>query len=179
MGKFISRKQKAPTDFKKKTAKVGKQIKRENVTKISVKSKVIYVPNQSDEKFTGSIQAVLDKQVQFLHHHAPKTREFAVQKLIDMISKSQVDESLVPILINAVVGLLHDETSEVRAVVLKLFIAICIEFPNKSIFAGSVNLVATYACSSLTSLQKVFLVAEILSTSMLFNLRYRILEKMH
>ena len=41
-------------DFTKKRVKVGRKVKRENVTKISVKSKVIQMPNQTIQRVASN-----------------------------------------------------------------------------------------------------------------------------
>lgn len=154
MGKIIKKPPKTPADFKAKRMKVGKQLQPQNVTKISVKSKVIYVPNQTTEKNLGNFHAILDKQIQFLHHHAAKTRVMALEKISDMVLQHQIIESYIPVLITSVMDVLQDEDSDVRTAVLDLFTAICRRY-HPDVFAACSSILVTYMCSGLTILTKV------------------------
>ena len=155
MGKVIPKKaKKAPLgDFKKKTIKVGKVVKKENETKISVKSKVIYVPTQASNADSDNFQSILEKQIQLLHHHTAKSRQSVVEKINDMVVKNQVTEAYAPMLIIAVIEVLHDDDGPVRNAVLSLFSSLCIRFPLNVFVACSSN-ISTYVCSGLTIISK-------------------------
>jgi hypothetical protein len=150
----IVTKTKSNIDFKKKTVKVGKKLKPQNETKISVKSKAIYIANHGEEKVNLSFQAQLEKQLQFLTHHAAKTREVAIENVAQMVAKGQVLDTYVPILITSVMDVLQDEEPKVRTAILALFATLCTIF-SRDVFAACSGIIVTYVCSGLTSLNKV------------------------
>lgn len=150
----IVTKAKGTIDFKKKTVKVGKKLKPANETKISVKSKTIYIANHGEEKGSLSFQSQLEKQLQFLTHHASKTREVAIENISQMVEKGQVLDTYVPILITSVMDVLQDEEPKVRSAILALFSTLCVMF-SRDVFAACSGIIVTYVCSGLTSLNKV------------------------
>jgi len=152
--KIVTKKAKGSVDFKKQTVKVGKKLKPQNETKISVKSKTIYIANHGEEKANVSYQSQLEKQLQFLTHHAAKTREVAIENISQMVEKGQVLDTYVPILITAVMDVLQDEEPKVRSAILALFTTLCGVFSH-DVFAACSGIIVTYVCSGLTSLNKV------------------------
>jgi hypothetical protein len=89
-------KPKRVNDFKKKTAKVGKHVKRSNTTTISVSSKRIAMPTQHLSSAQQEDEHTkLTKIASQIHHHNSTNRTAAINELKQiLLSSKQVDSHI-------------------------------------------------------------------------------------
>lgn len=151
-----SKPKKPVADFKKKKRKVGKEVKRSNVTNISVKSKKINMPLQNDltAKENLSEREDLLRLLKSCHHYSAPTRISSLDQLKQFVTNCQSTESYVTLIVPSLMELLYDEDSDVRKALFSVIV-----FTFKSFRSGSFGAVAsvsvTYICSGLTSIHKV------------------------
>lgn len=143
-------------DFKKKKKKVGKEVKRSNVTSVKVKSRKINMPVQND---ITSIETVSDRGdlnqiLKGCHHYSPSTRISNLEELKRFVTSNRKSESYVAYIIPSLLELLYDEDRDVRKAVLAASIVIFKTFRSTAFSAVS-SISVTYICSGLTSIHKV------------------------
>jgi hypothetical protein len=143
-------------DFTKKKAKVGRKVKRGNVTEIKVASKRINIPlqNQITAKGPQDEQETLDMILKQLQHYSAASRRGALDDLKDFVSTSVHIESFIALMFAPSMEVLFDEDRDTRADLLSLLTSILNRFPS-SVFQSVLGVTITYICSGLTSLHKV------------------------
>eukprot|EP01038_Epipyxis_sp_PR26KG_P008965 gene8965-12093_t len=173
MGKIRSKdtKPKIQKDFQKKTVKVGRQVKRNNITQeIKINTKRIIIPLQN--QITTSEHSKIDTDNQHLmnilkqlKHYSMPNRLMAIKNLKDFLSQSHSNSSnhlnltssthvsKLPMIMPDVMELLHDDEKEIRGAVVELFNVIFKLYKSESILSV-VQVIVTYMCSGLTSIHK-------------------------
>lgn len=148
-------KPKLQKDFKKKKAKVGRKIARDNVTKIDVKTRRINMPLQASITL-GNPQTEreqLNKLFKLLNHYNAHNRIQALTDIRNILTSSRVADSYATLVIPKVMERLFDEEKETRDVLVSMMKYMCTQFPSKSLEASAVMLV-NYICSGLTTLTR-------------------------
>jgi Rix1 complex component involved in 60S ribosome maturation len=143
------------SDFKKKTAKVGRKVKGGNVTKIEVTSKRIQIPLQSQITAVKpeNEQENLGLLLKTLQHYSGPARTTALEDLKDLLSTSPSTESYISLIFPSALELLFDDERETRKALIVLLKSLLGRFPSQS-FVSIVPVTITYVCSGLTSLNK-------------------------
>ncbi len=146
----------APKDFKRKTAKVGKKVNRDNVTKIVVATKHIHIPLQNAmlDQAPGDERSNLEKLYKQLKHYSAPARLQAMQQLTQLVSNSKHTESYISILVPKALELLFDEDGDTRKALLTLMTEVVPKYSSDS-FASIISIAVTYICSGLTSLNRL------------------------
>jgi hypothetical protein len=110
------------SDFKKKTAKVGRKVKGGNVTKIEVTSKRIQIPLQSQITATKpeNEQENLELLLKTLQHYSGPARTTALEDLKDLLSTSPSTESYISLIFPSALELLFDDERETRKALIVL-----------------------------------------------------------
>lgn len=144
-------------DFKKKKIKVGRKVKKNNITKIKIQSKNINMPSQNIDKsiVDHDEQITLEKFKKHLSHHSPHVRQSALTS-IKVILKSGSNnhiQSYIAIIFPPMMELLFDVEKSVRQTLLEVMSDLFHYFPLNS-FTSIDSVVATYLCSGLTNLVK-------------------------
>jgi flagellar motor switch protein FliG len=83
-------------DFRRKVIKVGRKIKKNNVTKISVTSKKLNVPLQANVTSvinTADENAVLESILKQLYHYSESNRTNALKAVGQFLAESKKPES--------------------------------------------------------------------------------------
>jgi hypothetical protein len=143
-------------DFAKKKSKVGRKVKRENVTQIKINSKSIHIPLQN-EITTDSAKDDKDILNQILHqlHHYSSTNKIMALHDLRMFMNSKVGaESYTSLVLPEAMELLFDDDREIRAALLQLLSIVIKLFQPQSLIAV-LSVTMTYICSGITSLNKV------------------------
>ena len=150
-------KPKTLNDFAKKKVKVGRKVKRANVTEIKVKSRRIVVPlqNQGVLEDGESSRDAINRVIKQLHHYAESTRLNALNKVKDMLNSTVEFDSFVTLMLPEVVELLFNDEKEPRNVVTEVFSLMLGKYPS-DVFLPVISVAITYICSGLTHLHKVF-----------------------
>jgi hypothetical protein len=143
-------------DFKKKKAKVGKTLKKENVTKIDIKSKKIFLSSQSSiMQGTLTPNQYLDKQLQLLHHQTASSRKAALDTIGEItLNHTPIVEARFSIILPMILELLLDEESSVRTATLQLVTNFCGRILHDS-FAVCSSIIVVYIHAGLTNLIRV------------------------
>jgi len=148
-------------DFTKKKRKVGKIVKRSNVTKIVVKSKQIRIPAQSSVNDSVlSEKAQLDKLLRNIQHYSANVKISALEEFkpyFQNLNKksSSVSSSYVALLMPSLLELLYDEDMDTRKALKSAIVNVLKSCASVTLLPIA-TLVVTYVCSGLTSLHKVF-----------------------
>lgn len=148
-------KAKIQKDFNKVKAKVGKKVKRSNVTAIKIESKRIVIPLQSlnveksmDEKIN------LDKIIKQLSHYSVNNRAIALNDLKIIMENSIYAESYIAIIISKTMELMFDEDTNIRKSCTEVLTIIFTKF-NSSCFEAVASMIISYICSGLTNISKL------------------------
>jgi hypothetical protein len=143
------------SDFKKKTAKVGRKVKSSNVTKIEVASKRIQIPLQSQitAQKPENEQENLGILLKTLQHYNGPARTSALEDLKELLAVSLSTESYISLIFPSALELLFDDERDTRKALLNLLTALLTAYPSRS-FRSIVPVSITYICSGLTSLNK-------------------------
>ena len=146
---------KSSADFKKKTAKVGKKVKRGIVTEIKVQSKHIHIPLQSQitAASPSDERGTLEKFYKQLNHYSGSVRVQALTQLGQFVQESPNAESFITLIVPKSLELLFDVDSDTRKGLLALMGIILPNFKSKT-FSPIISIIITYTCSGLTSLDK-------------------------
>lgn len=164
-------KPKKVNDFKKKSAKVGKRVKRSNTTSISVTSKKINMPLQGGmlSKDSEDDHLKLAKLSSQLHHYNSANRTVAVNELKQILMNSQSSERYIgndclysdisvyiytALVLPSALELLFDEDKHTRSSLLDL-VSSLVQQCSISSFMSISSIITVYCCSGLTSLNKV------------------------
>jgi hypothetical protein len=144
-------------DFAKKKSKIGRKVKRANVTEIKVKSKRINVPLQNqgvlEDGETG--REAVDKVIRQLHHYSESTRLYALSRVKTLLQANLVIESFVTLVFPEVIELLFNVEKEPRTAVIEVLVLMFAKYPTDA-FLPVINVAITYICSGLTNLHKVY-----------------------
>ena len=143
------------SDFKKKTAKVGRKVKGGNVTKIEVTSKRIQIPLQSQITAVKpeSEQENLGLLLKTLQHYNGPARTTALEDLKELLTNSPSTESYISLIFPPALELLFDEERDTRKALINLLISLLNRYSSQT-FVSIVPVTITYICSGLTSLNK-------------------------
>lgn len=143
------------SDFKKKTAKVGRKVKGGNVTKIEVTSKRIQIPLQSQITAIKpeSEQENLGLLLKTLQHYNGPARTTALEDLKELLANSPYTESYISLIFPPALELLFDEERDTRKALINLLISLLNRYSSQT-FVSIVPVTITYICSGLTSLNK-------------------------
>ena len=143
------------SDFKKKTAKVGRKVKGGNVTKIEVTSKRIQIPLQSQITAAKpeNEQENLGLLLKTLQHYSGPARTSALEELKELLANSPSTESYLSLIFPPALELLFDDERDTRKALLSLLTTLLARFPSHT-FVSIVPVTITYICSGLTSLNK-------------------------
>lgn len=149
-------KPKTLNDFAKKKVKVGRKVKRANVTEIKVKSRRIVVPlqNQGVLEDGESSRDAINRVIKQLHHYAESTRLNALNKVKDMLNSTVPFDSFVTLILPEVIELLFNDEKEPRNVVTEVVALMLGKYPG-DVFLPVISVTITYICSGLTHLHKV------------------------
>eukprot|EP00605_Chrysophyceae_sp_TOSAG23-4_P001417 GSChrysophyteH1.ASY1.ANO1.1543.1 assembled CDS len=144
---------KGPKDFKRKTAKVGRKVKRANVTEIKIAAKHIHIPLQASMGLVSKHdeRSTLTKLYKQLQHYSAPTRLQALNAIAKIVATSEHTESYISILVPKSLELLFDNDADTRKALLILMSDI-IRRHQTGAFASTFSVVVTYICSGLTSL---------------------------
>lgn len=142
-------------DFSKKKTKVGRKVKRANVTEIKVKSRRIVVPlqNQGISEDGESNREAINRVIKQLHHYSESTRLNALNRVKDMLNTKISEESFVTLVLPEVIELLFNDEKETRSVVTEVISSMFAKFPSDA-FLPVLSVTVTYICSGLTNLHK-------------------------
>lgn len=142
-------------DFKKTKLKVGKTIKRSNVTKFSLTSKRINVPVQNTitAKDITTHKEVLDKISRKLNHFSSNVKIAAFDECSSFFRTAKDPGNHIPLILPSVLEILYDEDKESRNALLN-FMNLLIKLCETSSFQAITPTLVTYICSGLTSLHK-------------------------
>ena len=143
------------SDFKKKTAKVGRKVQSSNTTKIEVTSKRIQIPLQSQITATKpeNEQENLTLLLKTLQHYNGPARTTALEDLKELLSLSDHTESYISLIFPPALELLFDDERDTRKALITLLTSLLSRYPSHS-FISIVPVTITYICSGLTSLNK-------------------------
>lgn len=142
-------------DFTKKKVKVGRKVKRANLTEIKVKSRRIVVPLQNQGAEDGETgRETINRVIKQLHHYSEATRLNALHRVKDMLNTGSTIESFVTLVLPEVVELLFNEEKETRSVVTDVVSLMFTKYPADA-FLSVISVTVTYICSGLTNLHKV------------------------
>ena len=143
------------SDFKKKTAKVGRKVKGGNVTKIEVTSKRIQIPLQSQITAAKpeNEQENLRVLLKTLQHYSGPARTTALEDLKELLANSPSTESYISLIFPPALELLFDDERDTRKALVTLLTSLLTRFSSQS-FLSIVPVTITYICSGLTSLNK-------------------------
>ena len=143
------------SDFKKKTAKVGRKVKGGNVTKIEVTSKRIQIPLQSQITAVKpeNEQENLALLLKTLQHYSGPARTSALEDLKELLAASPSTESYLSLIFPPALELLFDDERDTRKALISLLTDLLKRYPSNS-FLSIVPVTITYICSGLTSLNK-------------------------
>ena len=143
------------SDFKKKTAKVGRKVKGGNVTKIEVTSKRIQIPLQSQITAAKpeNEQENLRILLKTLQHYSGPARTTALEDLKELLANSPSTESYISLIFPPALELLFDDERDTRKALVTLLTSLLTRFSSQS-FISIVPVTITYICSGLTSLNK-------------------------
>ena len=143
------------SDFKKKTAKVGRKVKGGNVTKIEVTSKRIQIPLQSQITAAKpeNEQENLRVLLKTLQHYSGPARTTALEDLKELLASSPSTESYISLIFPPALELLFDDERDTRKALVTLLTSLLTRFSSQS-FLSIVPVTITYICSGLTSLNK-------------------------
>jgi hypothetical protein len=143
------------SDFKKKTAKVGRKVKGGNVTKIEVSSKRIQIPLQSQITAAKpeNEQENLRILLKTLQHYSGPARTTALEDLKELLANSPSTESYISLIFPPALELLFDDERDTRKALVTLLTSLLTRFSSQS-FISIVPVTITYICSGLTSLNK-------------------------
>ena len=162
MGKVRAKNVKAKegTDFAKKKVKVGRKVKRANITEIKVKSKFIHVPIQNQVSFNDieDTRVAVSLLIKQLHHYSESTRTSALHKLKDILNTNSVElleSSFISLVLPEVIELIFNAEKDVRTVVIEV-LSIMLSKYNSDDFLSVISVLITYICSGLTHLHKVY-----------------------
>lgn len=142
-------------DFSKKKVKVGRKVKRANVTEIKVKSRRIVVPlqNQGVSEDGESNRESINRLIKQLHHYSESTRLNALNRVKEMLHNKISEESFVTLVLPEVIELLFNDEKETRNVVTEVVILMMAKFPVDA-FLPVISVTVTYLCSGLTNIHK-------------------------
>ena len=166
-------------DFQRKKVKVGKTVKRSNVTEIKVKARRIDMPTLD----IGSLSSLgprelLSRLLNQLSHHASHTRTHAILYLKDFFSDIQISSSYVTMALPSILEVLFDSSSEVRKSLLILLSVILHSFESE-ILRSITDIIVTYMCSGLTSLNGEIRSDTLLALSMFTSQHAELLQNHH
>ena len=166
-------------DFQRKKVKVGKTVKRSNVTEIKVKARRIDMPTLD----IGSLSSLgprelLSRLLKQLSHHASHTRTHAILYLKDFFSDIQISSSYVTMALPSILEVLFDSSSEVRKSLLILLSVILHSFESE-ILRSITDIIVTYMCSGLTSLNGEIRSDTLLALSMFTSQHAELLQNHH
>lgn len=154
-GKSVKVPKSIDLDFKKKKVKVGRKVKRANVTKIKVQSKNIHMPLQNVDKsiLERDEHVTLEKLKKHLSHHSPHARQSALIGIKVALKAALNAQSYTAIIFPPMMELLFDEEKSVRQTLLEVMSDLFSLFPT-STFTTINSILGTYLCSGLTNLVK-------------------------
>lgn len=145
-------------DFKRKRTKVGRKVKKNNVTTIKVQSKRINIPLQSNLDGSHSQKDVFARILRQFSHHSSQTRVAALEDLKSFLKSVAHPESYIALFFPSAMELLFDDERETRKALLVILSSVLGRFSSRC-FASISSLIITYLCSGLTSLHKVSSIA--------------------
>lgn len=143
-------------DFVKKTIKVGKKIKRNEVTKLDIKSKRIVVPLQSNVtsvQDTENERAMITMLSRQLHHYNGSSKRAAIDNLKNILLRSNHTESYIALIVPTMLELIFDIEKDTRKDVIQLITALFRRYSSNS-FAAITSVLLTYIRSGLTSMSR-------------------------
>jgi len=148
-------KAKIQKDFKKVKAKVGKKVKRGNVTAIKIESKRIIIPLQSlnVEKSTDE-KINLDKIIKQLGHYSINNRAAALNDLKIIMENSIHAASYIAMVIAKTMELMFDEDNNIRKLCTDVLTIIFTKF-NSTRFEAVASIIISYICSGLTNISRL------------------------
>ncbi|KAJ1437177.1 hypothetical protein B484DRAFT_416676 [Ochromonadaceae sp. CCMP2298] len=143
------------SDFSKTKSRVGRKVKRANVTEIKVKSKSINVPLQNiiSPETRESHKEQVVQIVRQLHHYSENIRLAALARAKDLLHAGISAELFVSQVMPEVVELLFNAEKETRTAVLQALELMFSTF-KASDFQSVTSVIVTYICSGLTNLHK-------------------------
>ena len=127
MGKVRSQdvKAKKQGDFSQKRVKVGRKVKRDNVTKITVKSKSVYIPTQIlDDSERGSEHDRVKLMLRQLHHYSGPNRVRALDELKKFLVGSNDYNKWIALVFPEIIELIFDEEKDTRVAVISVITTI-------------------------------------------------------
>jgi hypothetical protein len=144
-------------DFKKKSATVGRKVKRSNVTEIKVQSRRINMPQQlstsSLAKEDGEIEDI-KIVIRQLHHHNDHTRIGALEKMKRQLSDVDLARRQITLVLPEALELLFHEDRDTREALINLS-SFLSETVSSEYFESIIAVMVTYLCSGLTNVHKV------------------------
>lgn len=163
---------KPPPDFKRKKVKVGRKVKRENVTKISLSAKKVHVPLQQLDasRSLESEDARVSQISKQLHHFSSTNRVGALHELRQIFGRGLYTVKHIgnnflafytmlihlAIVLPSAMELLFDVEKDTRQA-LKDLVAYLVQYFDTPSFMSIRNIIVTYCCSGLTHLDKVII----------------------
>ena len=161
MGKVRAKnvKTKEGSDFAKKKVKVGRKVKRANLTEIKVKSKHIHVPLQNQVSFADieDVRVAVTLVIKQLHHYSESTRTSALHKLKDIVNTNPIElleSSFITLVLPEVIELIFNVEKDVRVLVVDVLSIMLVKYKSED-FLAVISVLITYICSGLTHLHKV------------------------
>ena len=143
-------------DFEKKKIKVGKTIKKANVTKITMQSKKINIPTQSHitTNTQESEKDTIDKLLRQFHHYNSSMKVNALEECKNFLANMKDISPYIAIIVPTAMELLYDEDQNCREALLS-FMNFVLKSCKSISFQSIISVIITYTCSGLTSLGKV------------------------
>lgn len=145
-------------DFVKKKVKLGRKVKRANVTEIKVKSSRIILPNQSQMSSSlseSTSKEAIQRALKQLHHYSESSAMSALNKVKEVISSGDNVETLLAMVVPEIMELIFKEDApDARKLANEILIQSLTKFKAEC-FAPIFSVMVTYMCSGLTHIHRV------------------------
>lgn len=146
---------KQPKDFTKKKAKVGKKVKRANVTKIDVKAKKIVLSTNTADPATSSAQAKFQKMLLQLRNSSENTRIEGLKAMEEYVRRGEDGmEKFMSLAIADIFEQLLNVEPKPRRAACDLLEALTRSRAGQSL-ASMMQLIVPFLCSGMSSVHKV------------------------
>lgn len=143
-------------DFPKKKSKIGKIIPRNNVTKITVKTKKLSIPVQTalTPRDALSYRELLDKLTKKLNHYNTSSKISALDECKSFLISCSNPDDHVALIVPTALEILNDDDRECRIALIS-FMSVAMKKCSQSSFMAIAPVIVNYICSGLTSINKV------------------------
>jgi hypothetical protein len=143
-------------DFPKKKSKLGKIIPRNNVTKLTLKSKKLSIPTQTSltSRDALSYRELLVKLTKKLNHYNTSSKIAALEECKSFLTTCANPDDHVAIIVPTALEILHDDEAKCRKALIS-FMTAAMKKCSLAAFTAVTAILVNYICSGLTSINKV------------------------